>query len=42
LSSAERQRVIAAHRAGAIDAEQRDRRLAELKSRWWDDGGGSQ
>jgi CPA1 family monovalent cation:H+ antiporter len=41
LSSAERQRVIEAHRAGAIDAEQRDRRLAELKSRWWDDGSGS-
>jgi CPA1 family monovalent cation:H+ antiporter len=38
LARTERARVIEAFRAGAIDAEQRDRRLADLRARWWDDG----
>jgi CPA1 family monovalent cation:H+ antiporter len=38
LATTERERVIEAHRAGVIDAEQRDRRLADLRARWWDDG----
>ena len=39
LVNAERERVTAAFLSGAIDAEQRDRRLAELQAHWWDDGG---
>jgi len=38
LSDTEQERVIEAFRSGAITAEQRDRRLAELRTRWWDDG----
>jgi CPA1 family monovalent cation:H+ antiporter len=38
LASTERARIIDAHRAGAISDDQRDRRLAALRSRWWDDG----
>jgi len=41
LAGTERQRVVDAFRSGAIDAEQRDRRLAELQARWWDDGSAS-
>lgn len=38
LAATERQRIADAFRAGAIDAEQRDRRLASLRRRWWDVG----
>jgi hypothetical protein len=38
LASTERARIVDAHRAGAISDEQRDRRLAELRTRWWNDG----
>jgi CPA1 family monovalent cation:H+ antiporter len=38
LATTERERIIEAHRAGAIDDEQRDRRLADLRARWWNDG----
>ncbi|HEY7235278.1 MAG TPA: sodium:proton antiporter [Gemmatimonadaceae bacterium] len=38
LASTERQRVIEAFRSGAITPDQRDRLLAELQRRWWDDG----
>jgi Na+:H+ antiporter len=41
LATAERERIIEAHRAGAIDEEQRDRRLADLRARWWNDGTGA-
>lgn len=39
LAATERRRITDAFRAGAIDAEQRDRRLGVLRRRWWDDGG---
>jgi CPA1 family monovalent cation:H+ antiporter len=38
LARTERARVVDAFRSGAISAEQRDRRLADLRARWWDDG----
>jgi hypothetical protein len=37
-SEGERERILDAYRSGVIDAEQRDRRLADLRTRWWDDG----
>jgi len=39
LATTERERVAEAFRSGAIDEAQRDRWLAELRARWWDDGG---
>src|SRR5215831_18143768 len=40
IGTTERERVNEAFAAGAIDGAQRDRWLAELKTRWWGDGGG--
>jgi len=39
LATRERRRVAAAFEAGAIDAEQRDRRLADLEAHRWDGDG---
>jgi CPA1 family monovalent cation:H+ antiporter len=36
LRETERKRVLGAYRAGAIGADERDRRLIELNARWWD------
>jgi len=40
IGTTERERVNEAFAAGAIDEAQRDRWLAELKTRWWGDGVG--
>jgi hypothetical protein len=39
LATTERERVAEAFRSGAITEAQRDKWLAELRTRWWDDGG---
>ncbi len=41
LASTERERVEEAFKSGSIDAARRDRWLAELRNRWWDEGGGA-
>lgn len=37
LVRTERERILDAFRSGVIDAEQRDRRLSVLRTRWWDE-----
>jgi monovalent cation:H+ antiporter, CPA1 family len=39
LAATERERVMEAFRAGTIDAAQRDKWLADLRRRWWVEGG---
>jgi monovalent cation:H+ antiporter, CPA1 family len=40
LAATERERIDEAFRSGSIDAAQRDAWLAEIRSRWWEEGGG--